>query len=234
MPQSGGGGGGGGGGAAPKPKPAAAAAASSSAPKSKAGGGAGGSFIHKLLPKTKAEEMLTAHNGGACKDGTFLFRQIKSSGPNAYVLSVIYRGKPTHHQCTREDKGGDWTINKHACAGITTIKALANHLKAKKAGWWPVALAIPVTGGGGSGAAKPKPKPKAAASSGEAGASGDSSAGSGAWLLEDITSKAAAATRLASECGDAPKSGMFVCWPRPKVRQLRHHFGPFPTLFQAR
>ena len=134
---------------------------------------------------------------------------------------MIYKGKPTHHQCTREDKGGDWTINKHACAGITTIKALANHLKTKKAGWWPVGLAIPVTGGG----AAAKPKPKAAAAAMEA----SSGAASGKWLLEDLGSKVDAAARLASECGDAPKSGMYEL-----LRIASNCVGPFLTHFSAR
>lgn len=49
-----------------------------------------------------------AHGGG---DGTFLLHPRPDAGK--YVLSVVYRGKPTHHLLCREAPGR-FVINKSA------------------------------------------------------------------------------------------------------------------------
>jgi len=117
-------------------------------------------FIYPPLAKTKAEELLNSANDGAKKEGTFLFRMKPKSEKLQYVLSVIYKGAPTHHLMTRSKVGDNWTVNKTVCEGITKLKQLATHLKTKKA-WWPVPLLHPVMKGGGGGDVKPKKETKA-------------------------------------------------------------------------
>lgn len=194
-------------------------------------GAGGGSYIYGALPKAKAEELLTTHNNGANAAGTFLFRKKGTDlTGNSMVLSVIYKGTPTHHLMTREAKGGDWTVNKHTCEGATNVKQVAALLR-KKMPWWPVPLVHPVMKGGttddSSGGGETK-KPKKSTSSdagGDVGSSGDgeakkpkkSGAKSPTWLRKDLTTKAAAQAAIEEHChGDVDgKDGVFVVWPKP-------------------
>ena len=66
----------------------------------------GGSFLHEGIKKAEAEELLTALG---LDDGNFLIR----GSAEKRVMSVVYKGKPTHHLVvTDPDAGGNFVINK--------------------------------------------------------------------------------------------------------------------------
>ena len=58
------------------------------------------------LPRALAEELL---NGN--EDGTWLIRT-KGNSANDFILSVVYKGVPTHHALVREDDGKEFALNK--------------------------------------------------------------------------------------------------------------------------
>lgn len=129
---AGGGGGGGGGSEAPK----------KATKKGDGGGGGGGgaSWLHAYsaaFGRPQVEEKLT--NAGS-DDGTFLVRSREAKGE--YVLSVIFRGKPTHH-LIKTDPDGKLIVNKKSFGDSTNIEQLVDTLSKKQPGW-PVALTTPV------------------------------------------------------------------------------------------
>jgi hypothetical protein len=100
-------------------------------------------FIHTSLGKAASEELLVA-DGGASITGKFLIRAKGNSA--ALILSVIYKGSPTHHQLAQD--GGEFTINKQP-TGQTTLAGVVEHLGQKRPKW-PVPLTEVVLPGGGT------------------------------------------------------------------------------------
>ena len=104
------------------------------------------------------------------KDGKFLVRT-RGGHPGDYVLSVTFRGKPTHH-LVQPGPNGNLLINKKAVGSFTTIQELVQGLQdpAKLPPSWPVPLAFPVAAAGAPAenpapaapAAAPAPAPAAA------------------------------------------------------------------------
>ena len=79
-------------------------------------------YFHKDLGKKEAEKLLSADNG-ASVSGKFLVRPNKKGKlATDVLLTVIYKGKPTHHGITG-DKGGKLSINKQA-SEFTTVDEL--------------------------------------------------------------------------------------------------------------
>jgi hypothetical protein len=74
-------------------------------------------FVHQATTmRDEVEAMLTA---AGLDDGRFLVREHKD--PGRFILSVIFKGKPTHHQITTED--GKLTINMKNFGSAPTIEA---------------------------------------------------------------------------------------------------------------
>lgn len=90
-------------------------------------------------------------------DGGFLVRD-RPKYPGEYILSVNYKGKPTHHLVSKNDEG-TLIVNKKSFSGHKDIKDLVKELSTKQAGW-PVALTVPSAPK--STSEKPAPPPEAA------------------------------------------------------------------------
>jgi len=92
-------------------------------------------FLHTALNKADSEALLLADDGGAIT-GKYLLRV---AGQAKYVLSVIYKGKPTHHSVAHS-ADGTLTING-ADTGIADMAEFAAFLGQKqKSVKWPVPL----------------------------------------------------------------------------------------------
>jgi len=96
------------------------------------------SYYHGPIPKAGAETKLEADDGFETT-GKFLFRQ-KGSNENKFILSVVYKGKPTHHAVERESEGEPFAVNKKD-TGKTTLVELVKLLSKKQPKIkWPIAL----------------------------------------------------------------------------------------------
>jgi hypothetical protein len=108
--------------------------------------GAGGRWLHGPLTKEAAEALLAQaalDDEVGRSDGRFLVWE--RSGPRTvteYVVSVIFKGKPTHHMVVSRDDGV-LTINQQSFGDRRTITDLVKTLGHKQKGW-PVALNMPV------------------------------------------------------------------------------------------
>jgi hypothetical protein len=99
-----------------------------------------GPYFHGAIGKSEADALLLA-DGGDRTSGKFLFRSKRESSDN-FILSVIYKGKPTHHSAEREGKGKEFALNK-VPTGANTLEELAIFLEKKNASW-PVPLIVGV------------------------------------------------------------------------------------------
>lgn len=79
-------------------------------------------YFHPKLSKTKCEELL-AENDGLNRQGKYLFRP-KSGGGGGYVLSVVYKGKATHHTIIESPEGDGFLLN-NSPTGQSTLGDLA-------------------------------------------------------------------------------------------------------------
>jgi len=62
-------------------------------------------------------------NGGAEDTGKFLIRKsVDKSGEEKAIVSVIYKGKPTHHTVTISQEGGDLAINKSPTGATNLVE----------------------------------------------------------------------------------------------------------------
>ena len=50
-------------------------------------------------------------SSGALTDGKFFVRKRGPTTPNEYVLTVVYKGRPTHHLMKQSAAGQPFTIN---------------------------------------------------------------------------------------------------------------------------
>lgn len=188
--------------------------------KPKIGGGGGTKssgkppYVYGPLTKAVAEKKLTSFNSGANADGTFLIRrQPNDEDGNNFVLSVIYKGKPTHHKLFRESKSHPWTVNKTPCQDITSIPGVVKHLQTKKS-WWPVPLTTPVAKEGGvkSSSTSKSAAPKATKAT-------PTSTAQPSWLVDTVKRKDEAAETVTEYCGGdiSGKDGTFCVWPKPNT-----------------
>ena len=108
------------------------------------GGGSGGgptNWLHPMMTNEKANALLMEQLSGEGKgiDGTFLVRVY---GDGLFALSVVYRGKPTHH---RTKSGEPFVINSMTIDGCNTLKEVVAKLsKANAQPKWPVPLKYPI------------------------------------------------------------------------------------------
>ncbi|EDQ86756.1 uncharacterized protein MONBRDRAFT_10525 [Monosiga brevicollis MX1] len=122
-------------------------------------------YFHGALPKDICDASLAKMG---MKDGTYMLRLYKPNDPSILVLTVVYKGKPTHHQVQHE--ATVWSINRKVLPGCTSVRRLVAALAVTHADFWPVPLMLPVinprcdtvkppTQRGSSAAASPSPTP---------------------------------------------------------------------------
>ena len=77
------------------------------------------------MKKGAAEELLLA-DGGEDVSGKFLVRS-KGESDTDFVMSCIYKGKPTHHALARPTVDDEFTINKQptGCYTLADVCHLA-------------------------------------------------------------------------------------------------------------
>lgn len=102
-------------------------------------------FLHQGIKKSEAEKKILDGGGIA---GTFLVRtkavEADFDYHLEYLLSVVYKGKATHHMITRSEVGGPFTLNG-TVTEFKAIDSLIEHLAEKrKALKWPVPLTTAV------------------------------------------------------------------------------------------
>lgn len=101
-------------------------------------------FYHGPLSKRDCHELLLADMGHD-KPGKFLLRD-RPDYPKQYILSVVYKGKPTHHLIARQSDSRDFTVNNMSCgAGVNTLAAVVASRRVE-APRWPVPLTDGVVG----------------------------------------------------------------------------------------
>jgi len=95
-------------------------------------------FLHGVIKSEVANKLLLADEGKT-KTGKFLVRPKNSKSSDTYIISVIYKGKPSHHDLVRKKAGGPFTINKTTTGDATTIADAVEYLRTKRKKW-PVPL----------------------------------------------------------------------------------------------
>jgi hypothetical protein len=93
------------------------------------------------LKKAEAEEKLSV---AGMDDGRFL---VRTRPDGSWVVSVVFKGKPTHH-AVAADEAGLLVLNKKTFDGASTIEALVKACGKARPGW-PVAMDKPVVAGSG-------------------------------------------------------------------------------------
>ena len=96
-------------------------------------------------------ELLLA-DGGDGDNGKYLIRS-KGNSTDEFILSVIYKGAPTHHAIARAGDGEEFTLNKNP-TGCVELSDLVVKFRTKQPKW-PVPLTTVCDngqdGGGGGG-----------------------------------------------------------------------------------
>lgn len=97
---------------------------------------------HGSITKPQCHELLLA-NFGHEVDGKFLLRQ-RPSNPSESIVSVIYKGKPTHHLVTVDEETGNLKVNKTILQPpARSLADVVDHLRIKRK-YWPVPLTFGV------------------------------------------------------------------------------------------
>merc|ERR1712146_508892 len=87
--------------------------------------------------------------GGLDVAGKFLVRN-KGTSTDDYILSVVYKGAPTHHALVRPSEGAEFTLNKQP-TGETTIEGVIDAYRSKRPKWpVPLTEGVPSSGAGAS------------------------------------------------------------------------------------
>lgn len=117
------------------------------------GGPESSPHFHPNIDKAAAEALLLA-DGGADISGKYLIRQKGGKDSNdSLIISVIYKGNPTHHALMRDEPGAEWSVNKSP-TGCSSIVSLIEKYGSKQPKW-PVPLTEGVPGPGTSSKSLP-------------------------------------------------------------------------------
>eukprot|EP00729_Bicosta_minor_P001655 gene1655-30860_t len=172
-----------------------------------AGGGAGGgapediknikAWVHDAMSNAKSEALFKAASTSG--EGVFMVRRRGTEFPKGFVLSVVYKGKPSHHLIHVAPEKSK--INKATLKGASSVHDVIRALR-KKHKFWPVALkdAILPDIAGEKKAAEEAAKARAAKAA-KAAAAKDASAADAA--AADASAEADAAAADASAEADA-------------------------------
>lgn len=154
-------------------------------------------WLHNKITREDAEALVTE---AGLDDGRFLLRT-REGKKGEYVLCVVYKGKPTHHLCSKNEEGL-YAVNKKTYGGHEKISALVAQLSKKTAGW-PVPLDKPVHRAG-AGSTAPAPAPPAATTP---AATAKPAAKGGSYVHKGITRERAEELVTAAGLDD----GRFLC-----------------------
>ncbi|EGD75476.1 hypothetical protein PTSG_06550 [Salpingoeca rosetta] len=108
-------------------------------------------WMHPPMTKGEADALVKKHG---MKEGTFLVRPRGAAHPNEYVLTVVYKGKSTHHLLKQADKQSTFTVNGNVMPDCMRIEQVIAGLRSTKK-FWPVPLqdhVPPSSDTGGAGA----------------------------------------------------------------------------------
>jgi hypothetical protein len=157
-------------------------------------------WVHEAMSNTKSEALFTAA-GKATVDGTFMVRRRGTEFPKGFVLSVVYKGKPSHHLIHVAPNASK--INKATISTASNVNDVIAALR-KKEKFWPVPLkgSILPDMEGEKKAAAAVAAAKAAAAA-EAKASADATAAEAAAAKEAAAAQEAAAQEAATKAAAA-------------------------------
>ena len=91
-------------------------------------------WLHGGIGKDTAEDLVNSDGGG---DGTFL---IWERSKTEYAMTVIYRGKPTHHLIKKDQATKEYMVGKTKFAGVKNLYKLVEKLSGPPSKTWPVQL----------------------------------------------------------------------------------------------
>ena len=115
-------------------------------------GSRGTPWLHDKMNSSAAAALI-----GGNPDGTFLVRMHGKAANNEYALSVMFKGKPTHHGIAAPPKGVRATVNKTELQAVGIVNVIK--LLRDRHPFWPVPLKshiVPVS-------AAPEKKPRKSA-----------------------------------------------------------------------
>lgn len=92
------------------------------------------SFYHGKLGKKAAEQMLLADSGSASQ-GKFLFRSKADDTETEFIISVIFKGKPTHHNMVRKSPADAFVVNGKLNTEAQSLEDAIQFLRTKRKGW---------------------------------------------------------------------------------------------------
>lgn len=95
------------------------------------------SYFH-VVKKKVAESMLQADDGFS-NPGKFLIRAKDDDEKLDFILSVVYKGKPTHHTVKRNVLDGILVVNDKVNTGANEFAGMVEYLRSKHKGW-PIEL----------------------------------------------------------------------------------------------
>jgi hypothetical protein len=125
----------------------AASSAGSAKKASSAGSAKKAPWLHDKMSNPEADAKLKPKID---EDGSFIVR-VHNAAQSQYVISVIYRGKPTHHLCVAPDDQVS-TINKKATGATGLVETIAL-IRTKQPGVWPVPLKSHISNSSSGGGA---------------------------------------------------------------------------------
>jgi len=118
-------------------------------------------WLHGAIKRSDAESLV------GTADGTFLVRRRPAKGggvvEDEFVLTVVFKGKPTHHGIKRDETGA-MCVNGKPHGAKTSVEDLIGFLDRKRKGW-PVALDKPVAASTTTAVAEPASSVEAAPAS---------------------------------------------------------------------
>eukprot|EP00041_Stephanoeca_diplocostata_P027196 m.746119 g.746119 ORF g.746119 m.746119 type:complete len:1092 (+) comp23132_c0_seq1:303-3578(+) len=89
-------------------------------------------YNYGAIGKKACEALLLAE---PVEEGKFLLRSKADAEKNNFVLSVIYKGKVTHHMVNRDNSDAEFVVNKKIKSKANTVDGLVEALRKKQKGW---------------------------------------------------------------------------------------------------
>lgn len=98
--------------------------------------------VHTGVTKAEAEALLSFASDGVhlVRSKSTVCAAENAEGPRKLVLSVVYRGKPTHHPMVQPSPGADFTVNKLPTGHATLAGVLRYYREVRHK--WPVPLTV--------------------------------------------------------------------------------------------
>lgn len=100
---------------------------------------------------------------GPTEEGKFFVRPRPGASADDKVITVVYKGRPTHHLCRGEAGPGGlrtFSVNGNNIPGATSLEEVVEHLRHKRS-MWPVPLTrhVPRPGAAAEAAVRPPVPP---------------------------------------------------------------------------